>query len=499
MKSTARHVLGLVSVSLAVSLGILGGCQTTGYVPVTSGTSGEGRVQGWSAVNFRTADDRKAVILHYGDRDRLTELVQAGADIWSVDIKGRKAQGTVNAAQATLAQRLGMRAELMPQSETQLKADSGYRNYEQIANRMRALAAKGQGFAQLVDIGDSWEKTQGKANRDIWALKLGKGTGKPVVTFVGCHHAREIVTPEMVLRMAEHLVENYGKDADVTAAIDQREIWLVPLVNPDGHTHALQGADWRKNANNQSGGKRRVGIDLNRNYATAWGTVGDSGNPESDVFRGTSAFSEPESQAIRDLVTKRPPVIYLTFHSYANTVMWAWDHKKTPPPDAPRLAALGKAMGKLSGYDAYQGAEMYLNGGGDTDWVYDNFKSLTYTVEVGSWNDGFMPPSSRLPKFFDENRAMMMYALKVADNPDAVQGPGVQATPGRGGVTVSAPGARAIEYFVNQPGQPGKGRQVMLEGGQALIAAESTARQLIYVHAQGPDGAWGPWQHVWSH
>ncbi|MEB3284773.1 MAG: M14 family metallopeptidase [Candidatus Sericytochromatia bacterium] len=492
MKSTSRIALH-AALLLSTFTVALAGCGATGRLPVARET-----MRGFSAVTFSSSTEGREAILFYKDRDRLTKLASAGVDIWSVDIAQRRAKVKLNESQAKLAEQLGMEVE-WPIRQTVLRADKGYRDYDQIVSRMKELQAKHPEFVQMVDIGDSWEKTQGIAEREIWALHLNTGGGeKPNVTIAGCHHAREIVTPEITLKMAEDLIDSYGQDAEVTGLVDTRDLWIIPLVNPDAHIHAVKGVDRRKNANNLTGGKRRIGVDLNRNYDIAWGTVGDSGNPEADTFRGAKPFSEPETQAIRDQLLRHKPVVYLTFHSYANSVMWPWDHQSAPPPD-PRLAQLGSQLGALSGYKAYQGAKMYLNSGDDVDWAFAKLGSLAYTVEIGGWNDGFMPPSSRLPKFWNENRPMMLHAMKVADNPGQTFGPPVQLQGQRGAITMTAaPDVRRAEAFLGRPGRPGSGKAVTLKAGQARLEMASESRQPLWVHAQGRNGIWGPWQITWS-
>jgi carboxypeptidase T len=485
--------LGIGALTLAVTLSTLSGCG------IASSRSTTATVQEWSTLGAFAADEeRKPVVLNYGNRDRLTQLVNAGFDVWSVDEPAKRVQGAISSKQVQLAQKLGMTLGKMPQTSLRRGFDKGYRTYEQVAATMKELAAKNPEIATLVDIGDGWEKTQGKANRDIWALRIRKGDGaKPVVVFAGCHHARELVTPEIVLMEAEHLVNNYGKDADVTASVDNREIWIVPMVNPDGHAIVeTTGVDQRKNANNVTGGKRRVGTDLNRNYDIAWGTVGDSGQPESDTFRGAKPFSEPETQAVRDLLLKVKPIIYMTFHSYSNAVMWPWDHKNEAPKD-PRLAALGQQLGALSGYKAYQGCDMYLNSGDDVDWAFATLGTLSYTVEIGGWGDGFMPPANRLPKFWGENAPMMAHALKVAENPGSVFGPATKVQPARGAHTVAAPGAVRAEFFRGQVGRPGTGTPLTVANGKATLPT-GNGRELLYVRAQGANNVWGPTEAVWS-
>jgi hypothetical protein len=491
LKRSSLRSAGTAAALATTVMAMVAGCGAISRPPA----SGE-VVRGWSAVAFSSPSESREATVFYRDRDRLTKLVAAGFDVWSVDVRAHRVKGKLNAEQAKVAKSLGMDVE-WPTRQTAMRADAGYRNYDQILARLKALAAKHPEFATLHDIGDSWETTAGKAKRDIWALRLTTGGSKPNVTIAGCHHAREIVTPELTLKMAEHLVEGYGTDAEATALVDSREIWIIPLVNPDAHSRAVGGADWRKNANNETGGKRRIGVDLNRNYDIAWGTVGDSGNPEADTFRGKAPFSEPETQAIRDQLTKHKPVVYLTYHSFSNSVMWPWDHKEEPPPN-PNLAQLGKQLGAKSGYDAYQGCDMYLNSGDDVDWAFAKLGSLSYTVEVGSWSDGFMPSFSKLAGFWEKNRPMMLHAMKVADKPGQVFGPEVALATTRGPGAFTAKGATTAEAFVGLPGQPGTGLQIALQGGRATLPAAEGARRPVWVHARGANGTWGPWSITWS-
>lgn len=492
MKRSSSRSAGKVAALTTAAMLLVAGCGAIAGRPAMS----PDHVRGWTAVALSADGTPREAVVHFRDRDRLTKLVQAGFDVWSVDVKGKKVKGKINAEQAKVAQALGMDVE-WPTRQTAFRADKGYRNYDQIVARLRELAAKHPEFATMVDIGDSWETSTGKAKRDIFALKISKGGAKPNVTIAGCHHAREIVTPELTLKMAEHLVDGYGVDAEATALVDTREIWIIPLVNPDAHTRAITGSDWRKNANNDSGGKRRVGVDLNRNYDIAWATVGSSSSPESDTFHGKTAFSEPETQAMRDQLTKHKPVVYLTYHSFSNCVMWPWDHKDEAPPD-PRLAVLGKQLGAKAGYEAYQGSEMYLNGGDDVDWAFAKLGALSYTVEVGSWSDGFMPAYSKLPGFWEKNRPLMLHAMKVADRPGQVFGPELQLDAKRGPGTFGAPNAIAAEAFVGAPGAPGTGTPVAVNGGKAQLPAADGPRRPVWVHAKGPNGEWGPWSITWS-
>ena len=113
------------------------------------------------------------------------------------------------------------------------------------------------------------------------------------VVFVGLHHAREWLTPEMCLALAEHLLDAYGSDVELTSCLNNLEIWIIPVLNPDGYHHTrVADRYWRKNRRNNGDGT--FGVDLNRNYSYQWG--GGSGIEGStltadDTYQGPSPFS----------------------------------------------------------------------------------------------------------------------------------------------------------------------------------------------------------------
>lgn len=465
----------LVTSALAFGLALTIGCGTSGLQNPLTKTAIAARAQ---AVFGDAAD--ADVVVSFRDRQQLQGMVNAGIDAEGMDMAGKRFRTVLDLAQFEAASRLG--AKITRDTRRARGYDAAYRTYSQLGGDLRALVAKQPELAEVVDVGDGWEKTQKTADRDILALHIGKkNAGKPVVLYAGCHHARELVTPEMVLKMAQLLINGYGTDPEITGLVDTRDIWLVPMVNPDGHAKAEKGKDQRKNTNIITGGKNRIGVDLNRNYgAPEWGNVGTSHSPESDTFCGASAFSEPETAAMRDLMKKIKPIYLLTFHSYSNVVLWPWGYTEAPPPDK-RLELVGKKLGELSGYEAGQSStQLYATAGDDTDWAFKELGTLAYTVEIGGWGDGFDPPYSSVAKFWDENRPMMLYALRTADNPAAAAGPELNGPRNR---------VAAAEYFVGGPGRTGAGRATPPIGG---------ARQLVWGHGKDAKGNWGPWSITWS-
>lgn len=127
---------------------------------------------------------------------------------------------------------------------------------------------------------------------------------EPKILYTALHHAREPNGLSQMIFYLWYLLENYNEDPTVTKIINETQMYFVPCVNPDGYmlneqNNPLGGGLWRKNAWKDTLGAIK-GVDLNRNYDFFWGydNFGSSTNPNSQTYRGTSGFSEPETQAI---------------------------------------------------------------------------------------------------------------------------------------------------------------------------------------------------------
>src|SRR3990167_4545160 len=145
--------------------------------------------------------------------------------------------------------------------------------------------------------------------RTIWAVKISDNPdvneNEPQVFYNALTHANEQQGMMTVLYFMYYLLENYGTDPEVTYLVDNRELYFVPVINPDGYAYNEQispngGGMWRKSRRNNGGGI--FGVDLNRNYGFNWGydNIGSSPYPQEWNYRGAGPFSEPESQAIRN-------------------------------------------------------------------------------------------------------------------------------------------------------------------------------------------------------
>lgn len=203
-----------------------------------------------------------------------------------------------------------------------------YHTVATLEEDLARLTDQAPGIAALHDIGTS------RQGRTIWALKLSdrvaEDEDEPVVFIEGGIHGSEWIGTEVAYGIAAHLCLEYGHDADVTARVDGAEIWIVPLVNPDGHARVERGdfshgalAKGRKNARDNGGGC--TGVDLNRNFDYHFDEAGDP-DPCDGNYRGPAPFSEPESRAVRDLllaiVQANVPAVTLHYHSFHEVISY---------------------------------------------------------------------------------------------------------------------------------------------------------------------------------
>jgi len=269
--------------------------------------------------------------------------------------------------------------------------------------------------------------------RPIYAIRISDNPSvdesEPAVLFTGLHHAREPMGPHIVLYTMKQLASQYGVDPQITNLVDNREIWFVPIVNPDGYAYNESiapggGGMWRKNRHNNGGGS--FGVDVNRNYGFNWGydDIGSSPDPNSETYRGVSAFSEQETQAVRDFCLAYPNiVITMNYHSYSNLLLYPWGFAALYTPDQRLFAALADSAVAFNGYTAEPGWRLYLTNGDSDDWMYGGQGILSFTPEVGRGSDGFWPSPARIEPLTLENWEPNLLMIDIADVPERILPP----------------------------------------------------------------------------
>jgi len=265
--------------------------------------------------------------------------------------------------------------------------------------------------------------------RPIWCLRVSDNPdvdepGEPEVLFDALHHAREVMSSEMVVMLAEYLAQQYAAgNPEIVELLDTTEIYLVPMVNPDGFvynesTNPLGGGMWRKNRRLNVDGSR--GVDINRNYPYEWGCEGgSSGTPSSETYRGTAPGSEPEVQALMALINAHDFVVRQSYHTYANLTLYPWGYTTGDTPDEAVFRELAAEMTALNGYTPGQPPDVLYEVCGDSfDWDYgqqdQHTKIFGFTTEMGGDGDGFWPTDARRQPLFDENIGPALTLIEAA-------------------------------------------------------------------------------------
>lgn len=307
-----------------------------------------------------------------------------------------------------------------------------YHSLAEMEQILHNLSVTYPAITQLKSIGTTYE------GRSIWCLEIsdnpGFDEGEPGVYFMGVHHAREWPTLEICLFIAQKLCSEYGSNATITNLINARRIWITPCVNPDGYYYCHdQGHDWRKNRH-YFPEFSTYGVDLNRNYAGssngdirgAWGSVGNGGashTPNSEVYCGPGAFSENETQAIRNMFLHYNISASITWHNYGEVVIPPWGYASIPNPDNSYMKnvtqQIAKRMTKDSGSGTYTPSYSGGISGDMTDWAYgyDHYEQgkATFAFTIESCSE-FQPPAEKLDQVVSENFKGALYLLEEATN-----------------------------------------------------------------------------------
>lgn len=320
---------------------------------------------------------------------------------------------------------------------------TAYHGYNETVAELDQIATDHSDITKLISIGKSYE------GRDIWAMKVSDNPNieedEPEVYFNGNHHAREWLTIEVCLYILNYLTDNYATNATITEIVDNRQIWVIPCVNPDGRMfdspgddptdHRYQPAGWRKNRVDNGDGS--YGVDLNRNYGYMWGGAGASDSPSSWTYRGKEAFSENETRAIRDFVGQHNFVFAISYHSFGQLILYPWGYTYNESEDDALFIAVAEEMASLisnkagsayPGYTPHQGSDLYMTSGTDDDWLYGEMGIYAYCIElyphssdkdanVSSPYDSFHPSPDKVIPVCEDNIEAALYLVKIADNP----------------------------------------------------------------------------------
>ncbi|XP_053686629.1 carboxypeptidase B-like [Sabethes cyaneus] len=249
--------------------------------------------------------------------------------------------------------------------------------------------------------------------RHICALFISYGANdnKPLVIIDGGLRAREWVSPMVGMFIVHELVEHPEEYMEILAEVN---FLVIPLVNPDGYVYSHEvDRNWLKSRS--SSGSNCYGIDLNRNFGYEWGTVGGSSDPCADNFFGSAAFSEPETQALRDTISRYSTnlKLYLSVQAADKMVLYPFSYNGLRTPsnvDEHRTVAqsVAREMMAKHGYIYTYGAAGILlpaESGTITDFVAGTY-SPRYTFVLETRADyGYELPVAKLSEVLYETAA----------------------------------------------------------------------------------------------
>jgi len=263
--------------------------------------------------------------------------------------------------------------------------------------------------------------------RPIWGLAIGRARvgpdARPWVYYNALTHAREPGGMQSLFWFVDDLLSGYGSDPWKTYLLENRRLYLCPVVNPDGYavnqnTYTTSGGTsfglWRKNCrDNDSSGTFNTsadGVDINRNYPYQWGldNVGSSSTRSSDIYRGTLPASERETQAQMNQIEALQPKTALSFHTYSDLWLHPWGYTATATSDSNAFYEWDDEAQVGVGYMSGQSTRVLYSVNGEfNDWCYGEIgakpRIYSWTPEAGSENDGFWPPPSRIVPIANDN------------------------------------------------------------------------------------------------
>lgn len=309
---------------------------------------------------------------------------------------------------------------LTPRAHALTIVPAAYPTLEEFEHQFEELARKYPRLVRREIIG-----TSSARKRPIWAFRVTdnpeQDEDEPAVLFSALHHAREPAGVFICKALIEDLVQNYGGSARHTRLLDSLDIWIVPLVNPDGYKYLLENRRqfpwWRKNLRDNDGDgvfdPLIDGVDLNRNYDYNW-EEGGEGEHGSWFYRGKQAFSETEIQALRDLELRRNFLLGVSFHSYGEAVLYPWGNFN-PPPDHDLILDIAESYARQIGRVRERGTYgvLPLNGrvGQSSVWMYGASSVIDFICETG---EDYFPAFEELPHIVAENVRGATYVLERA-------------------------------------------------------------------------------------
>ncbi|WP_049962937.1 M14 family zinc carboxypeptidase [Ruminococcus sp. HUN007] len=300
--------------------------------------------------------------------------------------------------------------------------------YEDMVSDINSLKSQYPSLADTKSLGTTAD------GRDIMELVIGKGS-KQIIVHGGCH-AREYMGSMLVMNQAENFLRHYWDGSysgrSYKDLLNDYQIHIIPMLNPDGITISQKGLDGIRSAELRAGIQEiyrkdlsagitgqslesylrswkanAKGVDINRNFPVPeWADQGEIQRPSSAKYAGPSAGSETETRVVTDLVNSLPGCrAVISYHSSGSMIYWQY-HQSGDFLD--RCRSTAGVLHNLTGYTLLYGQN---SGGGCSNWVADVKHIFACTIEIGT---GDSPLNiGQYPGIWNSNKDVIPYILSA--------------------------------------------------------------------------------------
>lgn len=435
-----------------------------------AGAPGTGGHAGWAGSPPASESEDVVVDLRAvpaGDRRALAEAVPQ----WEESIAAGTERITVPRALADDLRAKGFDVDVVASAPVRLPAWPGcYARLAEVHGWAATAAAARPDILEVFDVGDSGCKAAGGCTTpggdaipgaDILVVRVTRESATSPkegrLWIDGGLHAREIPTVALAQAFIRHLVDGYGRDAQITYLLDHREVYVGLASNPDGRQLVELGASapydaapwmWRKNGRDVAAstcgwpprGGGHAGVDLNRNHAFKWDAEGGSEQACAETYRGPAPGSEPEVQAyaafVRSIIPdQRGPEdgdeapldttgFLINFHNatFPGTMLVPWGWTTARAPNADDLYAIARRYTAFNGYRVQ--SALYPVSGNTRDWGYGELGIPSYVIELQG--SDFVAPCAELEAVIRQNLEALVMTLGLSDRPyQRINGPEV--------------------------------------------------------------------------
>jgi hypothetical protein len=329
------------------------------------------------------------------DRDQYRIFDQLGMPI--IDVGDNYVKALATAEQLARVKSLGFPVEVLLKDYTREFEELGYgpmgegpawgfyHTYPQVRDSLKALAQRHPDICQLESLGLS---VQGRA---LWGIRISGNVGvrenEPRFRIVGNIHGNEQIGCEVALYLAYLFADSFGVSSRISDLVNSREVFVVPMQNPDGAV-----ANTRSNAN---------GVNLNRDYGYMW-----------EGWEGSADFySQPETRLIRQDEETHEYTMSLDYHSGAVYVCMPWGYSGVYPPDETLFKRLAWGFHTFSGYDTITNFRWYQVCGVSHDASYGTHGTLGLISEVWLSGSSTNPPPESIEYVCRRNKDAVLYLL----------------------------------------------------------------------------------------